>query len=241
MMNNRLCRAPADILAPFLRREPFRAVPPLLHGDGVPLRRLQDEDALAPLLARFAASQRAKPDDRASASLWFCRYIAVLLPQAMLALLLASWRFPLDAARTMLTLEQATGRPLALILPDIGIRSAEMPVVTLLPLLDDHLVPLVAVLERVAGLPDQVAWSNFASLLEHCAGYALRHGADKERVASILTCRHPSWARIGALGDFLGMAANGQRRRRICCLCFELGGAYCRDCPARLPARRGRA
>jgi len=229
---------PADILAPLLRAEPFRTCALVLDGTGIPLTSLRDRDRLEAILARFAASQRVTPG-RALASLWLCRYLAVVLPHAVLALALAGWRFPIDAPVPLLRIDGRAGQPVALVLAGMGGACAEPLDVTLTPFLEAYLQPLVVLLEEITGLPRQVAWSNLASLLEHCARYALRQGAGAGRVEPLLAWTHPDWARIGTLGDFIGQAADGRRRRRICCLCFELGGAWCLDCPARLPAKGG--
>ena len=228
-------RTPADILAPLLRAEPFRACALVLDGEGIPLGALNDRDRIAGLLRGFAASQRVPPG-RALASLWFCRYLAVVLPHAVLALAMAGWRFPIDVPEPRLRVDRGGGQPVALVLSGIG-GACDAPLdAALTPVLDAYVQPLVLLLEEMAGLPRQVAWSNLASLVEHCARYALRHGAERGRVEPLLAWTYPAWARVGALGDFIGRAADGQRRRRICCLCFELGGRWCRDCPARLPA-----
>ncbi|MEW5422943.1 siderophore-iron reductase FhuF [Amorphus sp. 3PC139-8] len=195
--------------------------------------------AFAVVLRLFAEGQ-GNAELRAIGSLWSCRFLALLIPPALLGPLLVNWSYPLDPT-TMRVKIDPSGAPMRLILPFEGRNvcpdAAEKIVRDLLEL---HVAPLAAVIQTAAGTPRQVVWSNAANLVDHCLGVARRQpdrgGTRRDVCAQVAQLGHAEWRGPRSIADFVDNVRTDdglRRRRRVCCLCFELAECgFCVDCPA---------
>lgn len=236
MPKNILARAlPAGLAS---RREAF--VLSTAGNDAVSLVRLADGTAAGQLLRKFSA--RHPGPERACASLWASRFLSLLVPPFLCSLVREGWCFSLLPLETFLEAEPKSGEPRTIVISGAGVPADPSQITeTLDRLIHENLAPLAAALEREAELPQQVFWSNLASLIEHCISGMETEGLDKAIAEEILRWKSEAWIPSMEVGAFVRREQEGlSRRRRVCCLCFELSEAlFCIDCP--VPKERRRA
>lgn len=215
----------------------------LPSGDDLPLACLPNPLVLQGVFENFCRGADLSRT-RAAASLWSCRYLFILIAPAVIGWLGCRRDF-VGCGRNLYLRNDEGGRPekLAVNTPVTGLPCRE-PAVLLTELATCHLTPLSLSLRQATALPPIVFWSNLASLVEHCVVHvAQERSNDSDVLAAVQAIMHVSLPVRGSvrrsLGSLISQRGNdprGTRRRKVCCLCFELPDCgYCLDCPAVAP------
>jgi ferric iron reductase protein FhuF len=199
---------------------------------------LVDPGHLAELLARFGGRRYPGADRRAVASLWAKQHFATLLPPFLAIALLAGHEvdvgidaigctFSDDGVTQSIHLRDA-GRPAA---PADAFRR-------FLPLMDRHLVPVIAALAAASGVSRKVLWSNAGNMFDYIVRRVESVVGDRPPVAdalALMAARRLPDGRPNPLFDPVRYPHDGdgpKRLRRVCCIRYvipELG--YCSTCP----------
>jgi ferric iron reductase protein FhuF len=227
-----------------------------LMDDPRPARRVGDwlaPASFADVLHTYGAPQT---DDaaRGLTSEWSKDYLLRLLPPVMAATLLSNHRLPLSLASVDLVLDDG-GKPLAFKLPHAGETwpaaepgGVDDPFRRFAPLIDDHLLPLVAALAAHSRLAPRVFWSNAANYVEWLVG-AIASRMPMANVAdarAMLTCRHRPDGRENPFFQPVRYRTDGaatvRRQRRVCCVRYLVPDTpLCGNCPLTAVPARGAA
>lgn len=206
---------------------------------------LLDEARLRQMLDAFAANY-AEPDAQAVATQWSKWHFSQFLPPVLIANIAADWLMPTAIGRVGIVLSPDS-RTLAIRLPGEDARTFfSDPLQRFLPLVDDHLGPLITAISRASGLPAKTLWSNAGNVAESIVG----------ECAAFLGETHPGVADAKALfatrvwpdgrkNDLFEPVRYGQgrRRRRLCRLRYRMAPLQlCKSCPLdSIPSRSGRS
>lgn len=219
----------------------------VLADDSRPSRPIRDwlaPGAFANVLQAYGAPHTAD-ERRGLASEWSKDYLLRLLPPVMAATLVLGHCLPLSLDTLELALDDA-GRPQAFKLPDAGhawppaqIGSAEDPFRRFVPLIDEHLQPLIDALAEHSRLSPRVYWSNAANYVEWLvtAIAAKVPAASVADARAMLELRHRLDGRDNPLYrpvryDTAGEGTAPRRRRRVCCVRYLIPAKpLCTNCP----------
>ncbi|MCO5731248.1 siderophore-iron reductase FhuF [Rhizobium sp. SSA_523] len=199
---------------------------------------LAEPDYLHQVLARFAGNY-AEPEQRAVASQWSKQYFSHLLMPVLAINLVLSRALPVRLEAMGVTLA-ADGRPQQFFLEHAG---TPVPVSEHFSdrfdeIFDGHVLPLVASLSKVSGLPQKVLWANVGNITENvigfCAGMigetqSISHGRDM--LASRLW---PDGRRNMLYEPVRYTVKDGRsvRKRKVCCLRYLIPSLkLCGTCP----------
>lgn len=204
---------------------------------------LVDPERLAELLARFGNLRYPGGDRRAVASLWAKQHFATLLPPFLAIALLAGHEVDvsIDTIGCIFSDEGVT--------QSIHLRDAGKPTASadafqrFLPLMDEHLVPVITALAAVSGVSRKVLWSNAGNMFDFIVRRVEQVVGARPAVADALTLmatRRLPDDKPNPLFDPVRYPDDGdglKRVRRVCCIRYlipDLG--YCSTCP--LPEAR---
>ncbi|HEV2512924.1 siderophore-iron reductase FhuF [Bosea sp. (in: a-proteobacteria)] len=199
---------------------------------------LVDPERLTELLVRFGSRRYPGADRRAVTSLWAKYHFATLLPPFLAIALLAEQELDVDIEAIGCTFSD-DGATQSIHLRDAGKPAAPADAVErFLPLMDNHLVPVIAALATVSGVSRKVLWSNAGNMFDFIVRRVEQAVGSRQPVADALalmaTRRLPD-GRPNPLFDpvrYPDDRDGPKRLRRVCCIRYlipELG--YCSTCP----------
>lgn len=194
----------------------------------IPFARLTDMRILEGLLLKFAASQPQAPRG-AIVSLWSQYYFASLcLPLAASVLVTGRMFMPLDGSGVVF---DDQGKPAAIQL-SIPKTPRNLPELSLYQAMNDHLIPLAAVLAQAGGISQRVIWGNACHYLEWLTNWLAedeRLSCEGARQSRLFIDRdHLPDGRVNPLKGAIRYEGPGRlpelRRRKVCCLRYCIPG-----------------
>jgi len=195
---------------------------------------LLDQTVLGGVLDHYAG-QYPEAERAGVVSLWSQWYFGLYLTPVVAAALALGHGLPIDLAAVGVVLDDA-GTPNAFLLADVG--TADVDVTAFLErLARDHVEPLAAALAALGGFSPRVCWSNAGNVFEWAVGEAeKRHGLAADNAGRAIVDRRAfADKRRNVLFDPVRMVeVDGAplRRRRVCCLRYQLPGfGWCDNCP----------
>lgn len=222
----------------FARGRLLTVAPP--DAEIVPVATLLLPDKFKALIDRGARHFPKNTDRRALSSYWSQFYLSTALIGAALCWLTTRRTLSFGIERTSVVIDKATTAPQAFLLPDLGeLAKDETLAAAMLPLIRDHIDPLLAAIAREAKLSRRVLWTNAASYLAWIVEEAGQHfkdeaGADAGRLLANSHWHDGQKNHMHATIRF-GVDANGNGLgyRRTCCLRYRIPGvAGCgQTCP----------
>jgi ferric iron reductase protein FhuF len=193
---------------------------------------LTDPGSLKKLLDAYANTRFPGNDLRSVVSFWSQWYFGFLLPPLLLLASAAQSQVPSSLSSLCLTLNK-NGRPERFELTDPIVPQApdgSSAFERLMPLIDDHLAPLVFSLAARSGVSAKVFWMNAAIVLDYTQDVLLNgKGIDLKEITS--SPLKPDGQRNPLFSPYRPSGSEATRTRRICCLRYRLDDvARCLDC-----------
>ena len=200
-------------------------------------------DAILLRCARFYDVDDLRP----VASIWFLKYVTLLVPPIAVAATVLQHGFPVRPQDISVVLDE-NAAPVAFVIPHLGESIAGLDTQRrYAPLIKEHLEPLISYLSSRTRVPAKILWGNVARRLETLLTLAQQRNAfspnavqraesDKAYLLEqrVWHCnkRNPMF---GSKRQVLRNTEEGKvpvRLHRHCCLDYLLpGGSYCGLCP----------
>ena len=201
-------------------------------GTGISCAELTDPGSLKHLLDAYAYARFRGNDVRSVVSFWSQWYFGFLLPPLLLLANAAQSQVPSNLSSLRLTMNK-NGRPDRFQLTDPTVPAAEDcgdVFGRLMPLIDDHLAPLVFSLSARSGVSAKVFWMNAAVVLDYTHHVLLdRKGFDLTQITN--SPLKPDGQRNPLFSPYRPSGSEATRTRRICCLRYRLDDVErCLDC-----------
>lgn len=198
---------------------------------------LLDDATLTHLLSLY--SQRFEGcDRRAIVSLWSKGYLEALFPPLLASCLALDLRLPIALQHLGLAVNER-GTPV-LIVPDSAgqiMDSTGQAPLHICALFHDNLQPFVSGVARFGRLSTRALWGNIAAYLAWTLGLLVQHQwvspAHALELRALFSASQLPDGTINPLhGAYQFDTADGQPRRKVCCLRYQLPHLpYCADCP----------
>ncbi|AQU81405.1 MULTISPECIES: siderophore-iron reductase FhuF [unclassified Halomonas] len=186
-------------------------------------------------------------DLRPVASIWLLKYVTLLVPPVAVAATVLQHGFPVRPQDISVILDE-DATPVTFVIPQLGESIAGLGTQQrYIPLIKEHLQPLIAYLSSHSGVPSKILWGNVSRRLETILTLAQqldtlspetiqRAASDRE---FLLECR--TWPEnernpmFGSKRQTTRVTENGEvpvQLHRHCCLDYLLPeGSYCGLCP----------
>ncbi|MGY4490638.1 siderophore-iron reductase FhuF [Pseudomonas sp. TE3610] len=210
---------------------------------------LLDDATLTHLLGLY--SQRFPGcDRRAIVSLWSKGYFEALFPPLLASCLALELQLPIALDRLGLAVNER-GTPVLIVLESAGriMDSAGQAPLQICALFHDNLQPFIEQVARFGRVSARALWGNVAAYLAWALGLLVQHQwispARALELRALFSAPQLPDGSVNPLHSAYQFdTADGQPRRRVCCLRYQLPDLpYCADCPLTCrpprPARRG--
>lgn len=197
---------------------------------------LADRQLFDTLIARLQAAL-ACPDRLAVISFWSQSYFSRLTIPATIWAVSRENALPLDLADTRVSFCQDTGAPCAFHLDPA--KGDSTTGIRLEPLVDRHIMPLIAIIQEHSGLSARLLWENAAWPLVWALGEISRLTPDRRPAIrrELASLTRPARGRHPLCGIARTAALDLPFRRRVCCLRHRMPGfAPCAGLCPLLPA-----